>query len=403
MWHEDAPEVRVGGLGGQAIGAAAMDRLEDDGRIEDFGPFRHAAEHGEGLSFAAAPHFSSCPFSAATLDLPRRVGMPHSRLAGALPVRSSREERLLDHDRLFKELLATFLPDFLDLFAPEMAREVEPGSVELLDKQVFSDLRRGERHDVDLLARVRLRGFEENPRDAYVLVHVETQAQRERDFAHRMYRYFAFLQLKHDLPIYPIALFSFERPLRRQPARFDVLVPGMHVMRFRFRVVQLNRMDWRAFLKRPNPVAAALMARMRIAPADRPRAKLECLRLLATLRLDPARTRLISGFVDTYLRLTGDEQKLFEAEVRQVPEEERGKVMELTTSWKEEGIELGRHQATLELVLRQLTRRIGDLPAPAEASVRSLSQADLEELAVTLLDFQVPQDLDRWFADRASS
>jgi hypothetical protein len=36
---------------------------------------------------------------------------------------------------------------------------------------------------------------------------------------------------------------------------------------------------------------------------DRPRVKLECLRLLATLRLNPARMRLISGFVDTYLRL----------------------------------------------------------------------------------------------------
>ena len=35
---------------------------------------------------------------------------------------------------------------------------------------------------------------------------------------------------------------------------------------------------------------------------ERPRVKLECLRLLATLRLNPARMRLISGFVDTYLR-----------------------------------------------------------------------------------------------------
>ena len=36
------------------------------------------------------------------------------------------------------------------------------------------------------------------------------------------------------------------------------------------------------------------------------RVKLECLRLLATLRLDPARMQLISGFVDTYLRLSAN-------------------------------------------------------------------------------------------------
>ena len=107
-----------------------------------------------------------------------------------------------------------------------------------------------------------------------MLVHVETQAKRERGFTHRMFRYFARLALKHSLPIYPIALFSFEHPRRRQPARLDVELPGLHVLGFRFRAVQLNRMDWRAFLARPNPVAAALMARMRIAPVDRPWAKL---------------------------------------------------------------------------------------------------------------------------------
>ena len=221
-----------------------------------------------------------------------------------------------------------------------------------------------------------------------------------------MFRYFARLTLKHSLPIYPIALFSFERPRRRQSARFDIELPGLRVLGFRFRTVQLNRMDWRAFLKRPNPVAAALMARMRIDPADRPRAKLECLRLLATLRLDPARTRLISGFVDTYLRLTGDEQKLFEAEVRQVPDEERGKVMELTTSWKEEGIEQGREegrQATARLIQGLLGRRLGQMPPPIQDRVRSLSQTDLEALAEALLDFQTQLDLDRWLATRQSA
>nr|WP_287127406.1 hypothetical protein [Candidatus Cyanaurora vandensis] len=39
--------------------------------------------------------------------------------------------------------------------------------------------------------------------------------------------------------------------------------------------------------------------------------KLECLRLLATLKLDPAQMQFISGFVDTYLQLTGSEELQF--------------------------------------------------------------------------------------------
>jgi hypothetical protein len=45
------------------------------------------------------------------------------------------------------------------------------------------------------------------------------------------------------------------------------------------------------------------MAKMKIAKKDRPKVKVECLRLLANLQLDPARNFLISGFVDVYLRL----------------------------------------------------------------------------------------------------
>jgi hypothetical protein len=60
-------------------------------------------------------------------------------------------------------------------------------------------------------------------------------------------------------------------------------------MEFHFRVIQLNRLDWRDFLRRENPVAAALMAKIKMQPGERKRVKYECLRLMATLRIDPAR------------------------------------------------------------------------------------------------------------------
>jgi hypothetical protein len=40
-----------------------------------------------------------------------------------------------------------------------------------------------------------------------------------------------------------------------------------------------------------------------IAPLDRPKVKAECLRLLVTLKLNPAKVQLISGFIDTDLKL----------------------------------------------------------------------------------------------------
>ena len=57
-----------------------------------------------------------------------------------------------------------------------------------------------------------------------------------------------------------------------------------------------------------NPIVAALMSNMAMRPVERPLVKLACLRILAQLQLDPARRKLISGFIDEYLQLTMEEE-----------------------------------------------------------------------------------------------
>ena len=308
---------------------------------------------------------------------------------------------MVDHDRLFKELLTTFFLDFLELFAPELSQAVDPASVEFLEKELFTDVLAGERHEVDLLVKLRWRG-----QDSCVLVHVESQAATVAEFGRRMFRYFARIEARHGLPVYPVAVFSYERPWRREPSLFTIRLPGLQVLRFRFQVVQLNRLSWRAFVRHPNPIAAALMSRMRIGAGDRPRVKLECLRMLATLRLDPARVRLVSGFLDTYLRLTARERRLFETELERVPDEEKGNVMEIVTSWMEEGIEKGRQEGRQEgaahALLRLLARRLGPVPTKLAAQVAALPVDALDRLAEELLSFLTLSDLESWLEDERS-
>jgi hypothetical protein len=300
---------------------------------------------------------------------------------------------MVDHDRLFKQLLSTFFLEFLELFAPELARSVEPGSVEFLEKETFTDAVVGDHHVVDLLAGVRVRGV-----PGCVLVHVENQADANEiaAFPRRMFRYFAGLEARHGLPIYPVAVLSYERPVRRRPDRYEMTLPGLRVLRFRFRQVQLNRLRWRNYVRRPNPVAAALMSRMHIKTDERWRVKIECLRLLVNLRLDRAKARLISSFIDTYLKLSGEESRLFARELDAMPADKREDVMELTTSWKEEGREEGRRQGAFEMVLRLLRRRIGIVPDALSTQIESLPLDRLETLGEDFLDFATLDDLERW-------
>lgn len=298
---------------------------------------------------------------------------------------------MIDHDRLFKELLSTFFVEFLELFFPDLRTGLVHDSVCFLDKELFTDVTSGERYEADLVVQAQMRGQE-----SFILIHVEHQAQAQADFGRRMFRYFARLHDRYALPVYPIVLFSYTRPRRPEPTVYRVAFADWVILEFQYRVIQLNRLRWRDFVRRPNPIASALMAKMAITPADRPRVKLECLRLLATLRLDPARTRLLSGFIDTYLQLNAHEAVQFQTALVQAQLQEQEVVMEIVTSWMREGIQQGKHEEALALVLRQLRRRVGPLDAANEEQIHRLSLEALEALSEALLDFTQVSDVVTW-------
>ncbi len=312
----------------------------------------------------------------------------------------------MDHDQLFKEVLTTFFMDFLEVFCPELAAYIERESVEFLDKEVFTDVTHGERHEADLVAKAKFRG-----KPLAFLIHVEVQAQPPKDFGKRMFTYFARFHEKYDLPVYPIALFSHQAPRVLEPDQFRVDFPDLAVLQFRFRAVQLNQLQWQEFEDRQSPVLAAFMATMHRAPQETARVKLACLRMLARLALDPARRQLISGFIDSYLRLTIEETDQFGAELQELGPQEKESVMEIVTSWMEEGLERGRQEGRLEaqlealdrerrLLVRQLRKLLGNLDPPVESHIATLSADGVEQLGDALLDFNSQADLDAWLQAR---
>ena len=314
----------------------------------------------------------------------------------------------MDHDRLFKELLTTFFVDFVEMFFPDLARYLDPESLIFLDKEVFTDVTQGERHEADVVVQAK---FQQEP--LFFLIHVETQAQAEAKFSQRMFRYFARLHEKYDLPVYPIALFSYDEPQRAESDTYHVGFSDFEVLSFRFRVVQLNRLDWRGFVDRTSPIVAALMARMHVEPVERVGVKLACLRMLARLQLDPARRELISGFVDSYLPLTMKQEVELGKELNAIEPHEREGVMEIVTSWMEKGLEQGleegrkegreqgQQEEARELVRRLLRKRLGELDNDAEQQIEGLSREQLEELGEALLDFTAHENLASWLQTHA--
>jgi predicted transposase YdaD len=76
--------------------------------------------------------------------------------------------------------------------------------------------------------------------------------------------------------------------------------------------------------------------------------KIEYLRMLLRMELDPARLTLLTGFFDTYLRLNEvEEQKVIE-EVKAMSSKEGEKIMEIINSYERKGREIGKQEGKRE-------------------------------------------------------
>ncbi|MBX3169493.1 MAG: flagellar assembly protein H [Candidatus Eremiobacteraeota bacterium] len=220
---------------------------------------------------------------------------------------------------------------------------------------------------------------------ASIIVHLEHEAQNHQNMPERMFMYFRRLLELHDTDqIYPICVFS-ARAKSPRPTEYKIQCHDLTTVTFCYRTVELAHLDWRAFLKKPNPVASALMARMAIRPEDRPQVKAECLRMLANLRVDYDKAAIIGHFVESYLKLTAEEVRTFERIVELLPQEEKETVMTYTTSWHREGRKEGRlegrkeghHEASREIALRL---RASGVDLQTIASCTDLTISEVESL-----------------------
>ena len=115
------------------------------------------------------------------------------------------------------------------------------------------------------------------------------------------------------------------------------------------------------------------MAKMSIAPSDRPKVKAECLRLMVTLKLNPVKSRLISKFVDTYLRLNAREEGEFRVEIDKLELGEKEAVMQTMISWEEKGLEKATRTIALNMLRKNLAlETIAEMTGLTIAEVQAL-------------------------------
>ena len=123
--------------------------------------------------------------------------------------------------------------------------------------------------------------------------------------------------------------------------------------------------------------------------------------MLVRMELDPARTTLLTGSFETYLKLNEEEEKQLEAEIGKIDTKEAEKMMEITTSWERKGRVKGRAEGKVEgkvegqanILVRQLKKKFGNIPVEVEDRVRNLSVEKQQELAEAIFDLKSIEDI----------
>ncbi len=248
--------------------------------------------------------------------------------------------------------------------------------VTFLDKELFTDLARGEERELDLVARVGSR----SGRREVILVHVEVEGRSRTGFDRRMFEYFMMLRLRHRCPVLPIALIlSRTSATIDRPVHVDRVL-GDDVCTFKFWRIGLPRLSGAEYVRRPNALAPALAALMTPGTTSRAAWKGECLRAVARARVDAARRRLLLDCIESYLPLTPRERDEFERLTRRPEDKELRRMRKL---WSEQMMEIGEKRGEKrgemrgkrEALLSQLRVRFGRLPADVVRTIAAIDSA----------------------------
>jgi len=298
----------------------------------------------------------------------------------------------MNHDALFKMLLKapTILRGFFEAFLPEVARFIDFGVLEFIDKERYTI--DGRKRTGDLLVKTRFKG-----EAAGFLIHLEHQAQPEPDLGRRMLEYLVLDWRDFKMPVYPIAVLSHREGTSTSQSPLRLEFPNKCILHFEFDIIDLGSMQAELHLKTANPAALALAARMKIDAKKRLSLTRDFFIQLSESSIDLHDKLLVAGFFSAYQRLSGSEALQLEREMSKLsPDMAREKVIELTNPFIQLGVRRGRKQGEIELVLRLLKRRLGSLTASQKNAVRRLKHSRVEMLGEALLEFASGGDLDRW-------
>lgn len=287
-----------------------------------------------------------------------------------------------DHDQRFKTIIREFFADFLRLFFDNWARRFDLSNVEWLDTELLPDPPAGDRHRLDLVARLHALEPVGESAEWLALVHIEIESPDKTTLVKpRLPSYYVHLRERHGLPVLPIVVYL---KVGLDGLGTDTVVESfweLDVLTFRYLYVGLPGLAAEPYLRGDNWLGVALSALMRIPRELITEYGAEAFRRLGGAVLTPQQRFLLGDCVDAYLDVEGAERDRF---WRIVDQESTGEVRAMHKTRIEVAEEKARRAAVLELLEAQIVGRFGPLSEDSLARLRAMSDDAMRQVALNI-------------------
>jgi hypothetical protein len=304
-----------------------------------------------------------------------------------------------DHDQRLKVLIKEFFEAFFFAFFPDWAERFEFDAIDWLDKELFLAPPQGERRQLDLVARLRLRPDAPPPRagvsDLVALVHLEVESRASAvAFRPRMFEYYIQLRRDTGLPVLPIALFLRVGLDGKGWDAYEEHFWDRRVVRFEYAYIGLPGMEGEPFATGENLLGVALSALMRLPVERRAELHAEGLKRIAGSGENDYRRFLLAECLEAYADLDESQKERVQELLHAEAYREVEPLMKTTYERGiEDGIERGIAQGERRAALRQMEFRFGPLSAEVKQQVEALARDALARLQIELLKAQSLEEL----------
>lgn len=285
------------------------------------------------------------------------------------------------HDRLFKELLYRFLPDFLWIFFPNEAERLNFATLRFLDKELIVNFAGQELRITDIVAEVETwDGISET-----VILHIEIEGRDKYALPRRMSEYYVLLRMFRQKLVLPLALVLQPGVGGLLWQTYQESIFGHQVLQFSYGQVGIRDLSSQTYLAENSPVAAALTVLMQPQGESQAWIKLVALQKVVESNLSEGDKFFLVEFMNTYAP-TGE---LFDPR-----EEIMQKLADVEMTWSERLRAEGRAEGERKMLLRLLTLMFGEVPGYLVERINTITdEAMLATLAQQILTIKHIEEL----------